>query len=225
MLAVVGDARLPSDFDEWESLGAEGWGWEGVLPYFNRLENDRDFDGPLHGKDGPVPIRRLPRNEWPPFVTAVADEIEAQGYAFHPDCNGYFGDSLTIVPMNNTPERRVSATMAYLDAETRLRPNLTIMTDTVVERLLFDARRVMGVTAVQNDKRTRFLARETIVSAGATPASAGGSALGTQDNVGFDQALLPKPVQSQRLRSSKRPMPWRHRAEQGKLCPAWHPER
>jgi 5-(hydroxymethyl)furfural/furfural oxidase len=164
---MMAQRGIPSDFDEWEALGAEGWGWEGVLPYFNRLENDRDFGGPLHGKDGPIPIRRLQRNEWPPFVSAVADEIEAQGYAFHPDCNGYFGDSLTIVPMNNTPERRVSATMAYLDAKTRSRPNLTIMTDTVVERLLFDNRRVIGVTAVQSNQRSRFLARETVVSAGA----------------------------------------------------------
>lgn len=164
---MMAQRGIPSDFDEWEQLGAEGWGWEGVLPFFNRLESDADFDGPLHGKDGPIPIRRARRSEWPPFVAAIADEMEAQGYAFHPDCNGYFGDSLTIVPNNNTPDQRVSASIAYLDPATRARPNLTIQAETHVEQLLFDGRRVIGVTAAQNGSRSRYLARETIVSAGA----------------------------------------------------------
>ena len=48
---------LPSDYAGWVARGATGWGWDDVLPYFIKLEADRDCDGPLHGKDGPVPLR------------------------------------------------------------------------------------------------------------------------------------------------------------------------
>ena len=41
-------------------MGAAGWDWDGVLPYFRKLESDQQFDGPFHGKTGPLPIRRVP---------------------------------------------------------------------------------------------------------------------------------------------------------------------
>ena len=52
---------LPRDFDAWRELGVQGWDWESVLPFFRKLEHDRDFDTSIHGQDGPVPIRRVPR--------------------------------------------------------------------------------------------------------------------------------------------------------------------
>ena len=67
MVAVRG---LPSDYDDWAARGAAGWDWNGVLPYFKRLENDQNFHGPLHGNDGPVPLRRI-ASGWPPFVEGV----------------------------------------------------------------------------------------------------------------------------------------------------------
>ena len=48
----------PDDYDEWASLGARGWDWNSVVPYFRRLESDLDFRGPLHGDDGPITISR-----------------------------------------------------------------------------------------------------------------------------------------------------------------------
>jgi 5-(hydroxymethyl)furfural/furfural oxidase len=51
--AMVALRGLPGDYDEWAQMGARGWGWSDVLPYFRKLENDLDMDGPLHGKDGP----------------------------------------------------------------------------------------------------------------------------------------------------------------------------
>ncbi len=56
----------PTDYDEWESRGAAGWDWDDVLPYFKKVERDLDFDGPWHGKDGRIPIRRIPREHWCP---------------------------------------------------------------------------------------------------------------------------------------------------------------
>ena len=58
VMGMVALRGTPDDYAEWESLGATGWGWNDVLPFFRKLENDFDFAGDLHGKDGPVPIRR-----------------------------------------------------------------------------------------------------------------------------------------------------------------------
>ena len=57
----VANRGTPADYDEWAALGAAGWDWAGVLPYFKKLERDLEFSGPLHGQDGPIPIHRIPR--------------------------------------------------------------------------------------------------------------------------------------------------------------------
>ena len=54
----------PTDYEEWEARGASGWDWNDVLPYFKKVERDLDFDGPFHGKDGRIPVRRIPREHW-----------------------------------------------------------------------------------------------------------------------------------------------------------------
>ena len=63
----------PTDYDEWASRGAEGWGWNDVLPYFKKVERDLDFDGPYHGKDGRIPVRRIPPEHWTGHAKAVAE--------------------------------------------------------------------------------------------------------------------------------------------------------
>src|SRR5690348_13947313 len=56
---------LPADYDRWAELGAKGWGWAEVLPFFRKLERDLDFGAAgLHGDRGPLPIRRIAREEW-----------------------------------------------------------------------------------------------------------------------------------------------------------------
>ena len=52
--------------------GAKGWDWNGVLPYFRRLETDTDYTDKYHGSTGPITIRRIPRDNWDDFTNAVA---------------------------------------------------------------------------------------------------------------------------------------------------------
>ncbi len=63
--AMMANRGAPGDYDEWGALGAEGWSWETCLPYFRKLESDRDHGGALHGRDGPLPIRRRGRTSFP----------------------------------------------------------------------------------------------------------------------------------------------------------------
>lgn len=158
---------LPSDYDDWEAQGAAGWGWQGVLPYFKRLEHDLDRDGVLHGKDGPVAIRRLEPGQWPPFCRAVGAALQTRGYRYVSDLNGDFADGYGPAPMSNVPAHRVSSASAYLGAPVRARPNLRILTDATVERLSADGRRIVGVEAITRGNRNLYRARETILSAGA----------------------------------------------------------
>ena len=82
----------PTDYDEWEARGAAGWGWKDVLPYFQKVERDLDFDGPLHGKDGRIPVRRIPQAQWTRHRARRGEGLQAAGYKFLPDQNGEFVD-------------------------------------------------------------------------------------------------------------------------------------
>jgi 5-(hydroxymethyl)furfural/furfural oxidase len=163
MVAVRG---LPSDYDEWARRGAAGWDWNGVLPFFRKLENDQDFDGPLHGKDGPVPLRRIP-DGWPGFVRGVFEAVEEHGWSNIKDQNGAFGDGYFPIAISNIDDHRVSSAMAYLTRAVRQRSNLTILSEARAERLMFDGTRVAGVRVRHNGALHDIQAREVIVSMGA----------------------------------------------------------
>jgi 5-(hydroxymethyl)furfural/furfural oxidase len=157
----------PTDYDEWEARGAAGWGWKDVLPYFKKVERDLDFDGPLHGKQGRIPVRRIPQAHWTAHAQAVAEACKLAGYAFLPDQNGEFVEGYFPVTHSNRDEQRVSAAMGYLDRDTRGRANLTISTDTQVKELLFEGTRCVGVKALVGGREQEFRGREVVLSCGA----------------------------------------------------------
>jgi 5-(hydroxymethyl)furfural/furfural oxidase len=157
----------PTDYDEWEARGAAGWGWKDVLPYFRKVERDLDCDGPFHGKDGRIPVRRIPRQHWTGHSQAVAEACALAGYDFLPDQNGEFVEGYFPITHSNQAEQRVSAAMGYLDRETRKRANLTISTNTQVKELLFEGTRCVGVKALVNRQMQEFRGREVVLSCGA----------------------------------------------------------
>ena len=157
----------PLDYDEWEQRGAAGWSWKGVLPYFRKLERDLDFDGPLHGKSGPIPIRRVFPDQWAAHATAMAEGFRSLGYEYVEDQNGEFRDGYYPIAISNIGDRRVPTALAYLGRETRQRENLTILTETRIDELLFDGLRCTGVRAVSPTGPQDFQAREVILSCGA----------------------------------------------------------
>jgi 5-(hydroxymethyl)furfural/furfural oxidase len=157
----------PTDYEEWEARGAAGWSWKDVLPYFKKVERDLDFDGPFHGKDGRIPVRRIPQEHWTRHSQAVAEACKLAGYTFLPDQNGEFVEGYFPVTHSNHAEQRVSAAMGYLDSETRSRANLTISTDTQVKELLFEGTRCVGVKAQVDGREQEFRGREVVLSCGA----------------------------------------------------------
>ncbi len=125
---------MPEDYDGWANDGAAGWGWKDVLPYFNRLESDQDFKGPLHGDRGPIPIRREPREKWSPLATAVYFECLRLGIEHIEDSNSDFRDGHCVLPNSRFEHSRGASGICYLTAEVRARPNLTVLSKRTVNR-------------------------------------------------------------------------------------------
>ncbi len=157
----------PTDYDEWHARGATGWNWGNVLPFFKKVERDMDFDGPWHGNEGRIPVRRIFPDLWPEHAKAAAETFKAAGHKFLIDQNAEFEDGYFPITISNAYERRVSAAIGYLDPGTRMRENLTISTGTQVTALQFDGLRCIGVNALVDGRPMEFRGREVILSSGA----------------------------------------------------------
>lgn len=165
MVAFRGD---PLDYDEWRDNGLPDWSWENVLPFFKRVETDQDFRGADHGESGPIPVRRLKKEDWPPFTRAVGEALLSKGTDYVADMNADFRDGVGAVPLSNLQTNRVSAAMGYLNAEVRQRPNLHILARTTVKKLLWEGRTVTGVSASSKNGPDRPIhGRRVILAAGA----------------------------------------------------------
>jgi 5-(hydroxymethyl)furfural/furfural oxidase len=166
VMGMVAYRGTPDDYAEWQSLGAAGWGWDDVLPYYKKLEADWDFGGSLHGTEGPVPIRRTAMDDWAPLSKAVYAFAQERQIPYIADMNADFRDGYGSVPMSNWPDKRGSAAICYVDTVVRGRTNLTMLHETVVTGLLFDGRRAIGVTARVRGEEQKFCGRHIIVALG-----------------------------------------------------------
>jgi 5-(hydroxymethyl)furfural/furfural oxidase len=157
----------PHDYDEWEQRGARGWHWDNVLPYFKKLERDIDFDGPLHGSDGRIPVRRVFPDNWSDYAKAVAEAFKLAGYRYVADQNGEFQDGYYPLAMSNLYDRRVSAAVGYLGPTVRLRDNLDVLTQAQVSELLFEDTRCVGIRGTVAGAPVEFRGNEVILCCGA----------------------------------------------------------
>ena len=167
VMGMVALRGTPADYDEWEALGAAGWSWKDVLPHFRRLENDLDFGGELHGKAGPMPIRRTLREAWPPLSHAIYQYAAERQVPYIADMNADFRDGYCSLPISATATQRASSAICYLDADVRRRKNLTVIGSAAVKGLIFDGRRAVGVNVLIEGQERSFHAGEIILSAGA----------------------------------------------------------
>jgi choline dehydrogenase len=157
----------PADYDEWKAVGNSEWSWETVLPVLIRIEDDPGASGEFHGLGGPVPVRRYTNAELWPFHAASLAACRALGFPLtndhnHPEATGV-GSGQWNIDANRT---RISTAIGYL-LPARERPNLAIQADCLVDRVVFDGRRAVGVEVVQNDVRQTVSGRRITLSAGA----------------------------------------------------------
>jgi len=150
------------DYDDWRQMGCDGWGYDDVLPYFRKAEDNDTYDNRFHGKGGPLgvsqPIAPLP-------VCEAYFEAAAQlGIPRNLDVNGAAQDGTCYYQLTQRNARRSSAAMAYL-APNRHRANLTVRTGAQVRRLIVDKGRAAGVEMIDGSRLTA--SAEVILSSGA----------------------------------------------------------
>jgi choline dehydrogenase len=163
MMYVRGNAR---DFDSWRNLGNEGWGYDDVLPYFKRSEDNRDINDQWHGQGGPLTIT----SPAPPesLVARYLEAAQQAGLALNPDFNGASQMGCGRYQRTIRDGQRCSSADAFLQPAIS-RPNLTIATHAYASRLLFaGGTHVCGVEYNQNHQLCRAdAAVEVILSGGA----------------------------------------------------------
>jgi 5-(hydroxymethyl)furfural/furfural oxidase len=111
--AQLANRGAPTDYDEWEAPGASGWNWNAVLPYFKKVERDMDFDGPWHGKEGRIPVRRIFPDLWTGHTNAVARAFKEAGFEYLQNQNARIQGRLFPITISNLYDRRVSAGVAH----------------------------------------------------------------------------------------------------------------
>jgi choline dehydrogenase-like flavoprotein len=155
----------PDDYDRWaDELGCPGWGWPAMLAAFLRTEDDVDYGGDgMHGTGGPIPLRRVPLDELPPFDLAMRSALLDLGFSEHDDYHARGATGLSRFAQMHRDGKRVSTNDAYLEPA-RGRSNLDIRGDALVDRVLLDGKRAVGVRLASGDE---IEAREVVVSAGA----------------------------------------------------------
>jgi len=153
------------DFETWRQMGCDGWGYADVLPYFRKMETSWRGEGPYHGGSGPlsvVPVETRDRLHQP-----LMDTAKAAGFAPVDDLHagteeGFARGELTIT----RDGKRASTARAYLDPASK-RPNLSVVTGAVTQRVLVEGKRAVGVEYRQGKQLlTVHAAKEVILSGG-----------------------------------------------------------
>ncbi|MFI1014724.1 GMC family oxidoreductase [Streptomyces sp. NPDC020965] len=173
------------DFEDWVRAGCAGWAPEDVLPHFVRLEDDEEFgDAPWHGRGGPIPIHRTPRERWGVVDAALDRAARAAGHGWAGDVNEPGTTGVSPYPINSRLGRRVSTNDGYLEPARAL-AGLTVRGGALVDRVLVAGGRAVGVEVLVDGVMTREYADLVVLSAGAvhSPAILMRSGIGPADRL------------------------------------------
>jgi choline dehydrogenase len=153
------------DYEHWRDLGNAGWGYEDVLPYFLRSENNLHFKDRYHGVDGPLVVSSHPAGN--ALVESYFAAAQEAGIPFNPDFNAANPEGCGPMQATIANHARCSAAVAYLHPA-RSRPNLTVLTHAQATRLRFSGKRASGVEYLRLGQTEQAHAEaEVIVSCGA----------------------------------------------------------
>lgn len=161
MVYVRGHAR---DFDTWEDMGASGWGYRHVLPYFQRMENAKAGDESWRGRSGPLHVQRGPK--YNPLFNAFIEAGRQAGYETTADYNGEKQEGFGDMEMTVYKGQRWSAANAYLKPALK-RGNVELITGALVRRVIIENGRATGVEYQRGSgaPQVAHARREVIISA------------------------------------------------------------
>jgi len=154
-----------ADYDGWEAMGLRGWGYEDVLPYFRRAEDNERGESYYHGVGGPLTVSD--GRSMQPLVGACIEAAVDAGISPNDDHNGPMQEGAGWFQLTQRNGRRCSTAVAYLHPAVE-RGNVEVLTDTLATRILLETGRAAGVEILRNNElQTVRAEREVIVCAGA----------------------------------------------------------
>jgi choline dehydrogenase len=154
-----------ADYDGWAQAGLEGWGYDDVLPYFKRSEDNERGENPFHGAGGPMTVSES--RSMHPLVDAMLEAARQAGHEHNPDFNGARQEGVGRFQLTQRDGLRCSTADAFL-RPAQGRPNLKVITRALALRVLFEGDRAIGV-AISRDGQVQEIHadREVLLSAGA----------------------------------------------------------
>jgi len=155
----------PADYNEWAQMGARGWSYAEVLPYFRRAETSWRGEGKYHGATGPLQVAPIDSKHI--YHQELMDAGRAAGYPISEDLSAEMAEGFALGEATiDRRGRRSSTASAYLHPAMS-RPNLTVITGALVEKILLENRRAVGVAfRLRGERQIARSRREVIVSGG-----------------------------------------------------------
>ncbi|MCQ9182495.1 GMC family oxidoreductase N-terminal domain-containing protein [Streptomyces sp. IBSBF 2953] len=153
------------DYDTWERLGNPGWGYDDVLPFFKKSEDNQRGADDFHGVGGPLTVSNP--NSVHPLLTAWVEAAQDAGHKYNSDFNGAEQEGVGYHQVTQRNGLRCSSAIAFLEPAAG-RPNLTVLPSTIALRLSFDGSRAAGLEVDHlGTVRTIHVDREIVLSLGA----------------------------------------------------------
>src|ERR1700723_1898948 len=153
------------DYDRWRQRGNAGWGYDDVLPYFRKAENQQRGADKYHGSGGPLPVSDLGHPD--PLSAAFIEAAAETGLPINPDFNGATQEGAGFFQTTTRGGRRASTAVAYLRPASG-RSNLRVETAALAQRILFEGRRARAVEYRQAGAlRTAGARKEILIAGGA----------------------------------------------------------
>ena len=156
-----------ADYDHWAQLGNPGWSFQDCLPYFKKIENFPDGDPAWRGLGGPITVSYAPSlDKMNPISRAWIKASMEAGHAFNPDVNAATPQGVALMQGNYSKGLRQSAAAGYLTPVLN-RPNLTVVTEALAQRVVIKSGRAIGVEYWRKG-RSEFLpaSRDVILAGG-----------------------------------------------------------
>src|ERR1700749_2537140 len=181
--ATVAMRARPNDIRDWRAHGLDDWTLEDVYTTYREMENTPDGDDAYHGRMGPFPIRHQRYGDLTTSMRGFIDAAVAEGFSRVEDFNGPNPSGAGGNPLNVIDGVRQNTGLVYLTEEVRNRPNLKISGDVLVDRVLFDRHRAIGVVTASG---AQIPAGEVILCGGSygTPAILLRSGVGPAGDLG-----------------------------------------
>lgn len=163
--AMIYIRGVPTDYQQWVQLGANGWSYGDVLPYFLRAEDNNRFCNEVHSVGGPLGVSDIDHIH--PLTRGWLQACQQAGLPYNPDFNSGNQAGCGLYQITTKDGRRSSAAVAYLQPA-RGRRNLRVVTRSAVTRIIVEGGKAVGVEYIRNGvKHVLRAEREVIVSAGA----------------------------------------------------------